>query len=248
MPRFQDIDIEQMHAGSNYQFSATKIEKLGAAEYTLVEIICDASSSVEAYAAHLTRMLKTVLESCQKSPRRDNLMIRLTQFSSSLMELHGFKLLSTIKDTDYDGILQIGGMTALYDATDEGIQCMGAYAHTLTAQDFLVNGIIFIVTDGQNNQGRCVPQDIAKTISATRLAETMESITIILIGVTNGQVDIDTYLQTFKDKAKIDQYVNIGSGTPGKLAKLAGYVSQSVSSTSQALGSGGPSQPIAPKF
>jgi hypothetical protein len=33
--------------------------------------------------------------------------------------------------------------------------------------------------------------------------------------------------------------------TEGKLAKLAGYISQSVSSTSQALGTGGPSQNIA---
>lgn len=248
MPRLLDQDVEQLAAGSNYKFSGTKIEKLGASEYTLVTICCDGSSSVEPFAAHLERMLKTVLKACEKSPRRDNLMIRLTQFADSLTELHGFKLLSGLKESDYDGILQIGGMTALFDAADEGIQCMAAYAQTLTAQEFLVNGIVFIITDGQNNRGRCQPADVAKSVQKARLSETMESITTILIGVTNNSTDMDSYLRTFKDEAKLDQYVDIGSATPGKCAKLAEFVSQSVSSTSQALGSGGPSQPIPPKF
>ena len=248
MPILADQDVETMQAGSNYQFSATKIDRLGASEYTLVEIKCDASSSVDAFEAALHQMLKTILESLQKSPRRDNLMLRLSQFASGLTELHGYKLLSTIKADDYDGILKIGGMTSLFDATDEGINCMSAYARSLTAQDFTVNGIIFIITDGQNNQGRLVPADIAKSIAAARKSEVMESITVVLVGVTSGSQDMDVYLKTFHDEAKLDQYVNIGSATPGRCAKLAGFVSQSVSSTSQALGSGGPSQPIAPKF
>lgn len=248
MPRLQDQDVEQLQAGSNYKFSGTKLDKLGASEYTLVGICCDASGSVEPFAAHLERMLKTVLKSCAKSPRCDNLMIRLTQFNDTLTELHGFKMLSAIKESDYDSILQIGGMTALFDATDEAVQCMASYAQTLTAKEYTANGILFVITDGQNNRGHVTPADIAKAVKKARLAETMESITVILIGVTNNAADMDVYLRTFKDDAQLDQYVDIGSATPGKCAKLAEFVSQSVSSTSQALGSGGPSQPIAPKF
>jgi hypothetical protein len=51
-------------------------------------------------------------------------------------------------------------------------------------------------------------------------------------------------LQDFKDKAGITQYVSLGRATPGRIAKLAQFVSQSISSTSAALGTGVPSQPI----
>jgi hypothetical protein len=41
----------------------------------------------------------------------------------------------------------------------------------------------------------------------------------------------------------------MGNVTPGKLAKLAQFVSKSISSQSQALGTGGASQPVpAPTF
>ena len=46
-------------------------------------------------------------------------------------------------------------------------------------------------------------------------------------------------------EAGLTQYVSIGKATPGKLAKFAQFVSQSISSTSAALGSGAASQPIA---
>ena len=40
-------------------------------------------------------------------------------------------------------------------------------------------------------------------------------------------------------------HIDVGDATPRKLAKLAAFVSQSISSQSQALGTGGPSQNIA---
>jgi von Willebrand factor type A domain len=243
-----DQDLEQLQAGSNYKFSATKIDKLGASEYTLVTIACDASSSVAPFAQQLETMLKTVLNGCDKSQRREHLMLRLTQFSHSLTELHGFKLLSSISEDDYTGVLNIGGNTALFDAVDEALQVMATYGAELMKQEFLVNGIIFIITDGENNSGIAQPADIKKAVERARRSEVLESITTVLVGVTNNSTDMGIYLKTFKDDAALDQYVDIGTATPGKLAKLAAFVSQSVSSTSQALGTGSPSQPIAPKF
>lgn len=236
-------DLEQLVTGSNYRFSATKIDALGAMAYTLVTIVMDASSSVQDFAAPLEQMLKTILKSCDSSDRREFLMIRLVQFSDILRELHGFKLLGAIKPDDYSGILSIGGMTALYDAMDEAIQATSTYGQQLIAKDFICNGIIFYVTDGENNRGGNRIH-VKSSLMAARKAENLESLTTILVGVTNDDKNLNQYLQEVKDDCGVDQYISIGTASPGKLAKLAQFVSQSISSTSKAVGTGNASQPI----
>ena len=242
-----DQDVNQLSAASGYKFSATKLDKLGATEYTLATVVVDASSSVSGFAQQLNDALQTIRKACDKSPRRDNLMLRLTQFASQLKELHGFKLLNTITDKDYDNILQIGGCTALFDAIDEAIQATTTYGKQLTANDYFCNGIVVVVTDGENNVGNIMDAPIIKkSLEKARRSENLESILLILVGVTNDDVSLNTYLQTVKDEAGFDQYVSIGKATPQKIAKLADFVSQSISSTSTALGSGGASTPLPP--
>src|SRR5579862_1235189 len=245
MSLLNNNNLETINAGSGYKFSATKLNKLGATEYTLATIVEDASGSVSGYAAALETCLKTIRKAMDKSPRKDNLLLRLAQFNDNLTELHGFKLLNDIKESDYDNILQIGGATALFDAIDEGLEATSAYAKQLTSNNFFVNGIVIIVTDGQNNVGNILdPDKIKQRLEQIRQSENLESINVILVGVTNDNTNLDTYLQRVKDEIGITQYVSIGIATPGKIAKLAQFVSQSISSTSAALGSGQPSQPI----
>ncbi len=240
-----DKDLEQLQAGSGYKFSATKIQNLGASEYTLATIVMDVSGSVAGFAAQLETAIKTVFKACEKSPRKEYLMLRLTAFNQGLRELHGFKLLNSIKDSDYDNVLVCSGSTALFDAADEAIQATSVYGKQLTSQDFLVNAIVVVVTDGQNNAGGIMdPDPVKKAIEAARKSENLESITVILVGVTTDDVNLDAYLQNFKDKGGVDQYVSIGTASPGKIAKLAAFVSQSISSTSTSLGTGAPSKPI----
>lgn len=241
-----DKDLEQLQVASGYKFSATKIEKLGAAEYTLATIVMDVSSSVIDFANQLETALKTIFQACQKSPRKDNLMLRVTAFNHDLHELHGFKLLGTIQASDYTNILRVQGNTALFDAADEAIQATSTYGKQLTDQDFLVNAIVVIVSDGEDNSSHIDAANVKKSVMKARKSENLESITLILVGVTNDNDNLNTYLQDFKDEAGIDQYVSIGKATAGKIAKLADFVSQSISSTSSALGTGAPSQPLNP--
>lgn len=240
-------NLETLNAASGYRFSATKIGDLGAAEYTVVTVVVDTSSSVYDFGPQLEQALKTIFKSCEKSPRRDNLMLRVTQFNDQLNEIHGFKLFSGIKEDDYTGVLNIGGMTALFDAADEAIQATGTYGKQLTDQDFLVNGIVFVITDGANNRGAIMdPAPVKKSIERVRKSESLESLTTILIGVTNDDNDLDAYLRDVNDNCGFDQYVSIGKATPGRCARLAAFVSQSISSTSASLGTGAASQPINP--
>jgi hypothetical protein len=246
-------NLASLNAGSGYKFSAAKIKDLGASEYTLATIVVDASSSVAAFSVQLEQALKTIFKACDKSPRKDNLLLRVVQFATMLNELHGFKLLNTIQEKDYDNILQIGGSTALFEACDEAIQATGTYGKQLTSQDFLVNGIVVVVTDGEGNCGAINSGDLAadgavvkKGLLNVRRAENLESLLTILVGVTNDNNSLNHYLQTVKDEAGFDQYVSIGNATPGRIAKLAEFVSQSISSTSSSLGTGKASAPLNP--
>src|SRR4051812_25303165 len=102
MPRLDDIiDGMEQHTSTgagNFQFSAIRPDKLTAVEYTLASIVVDTSSSVHSFAAELLATLRTAAESCKKSPRANNLLLRAVTFDSSngVQEIHGFKPLSDI--------------------------------------------------------------------------------------------------------------------------------------------------------
>jgi uncharacterized protein YegL len=103
---------------------------------------------------------------------------------------------------------------------------------------------VVVITDGENNCGAATADQVKRAVAACRRAENLESILLILVGVTNDDVNLNTYLQTVKDDCGFDQYVSIGKATPGHIAKLAAFVSQSISSTSASLGTGKASTPI----
>ena len=230
--------MEQLKTGSNYKFSAVKVDQLGATEYTLVTIAQDVSGSVAPFAKDMERCLKTILESCKKSPRAENLLLRLVKFNGSLDEVHGFKLLNTITPNDYDNILNPDGGTALFDAVQSSIEATNDYGAILSDQDFGVNAIVFIVTDGADNESRATPNSVKKAVEKVAKAEKLEQITVVLVGVGGTDTTIASYLEDFKNQANITQFVNIGDTTAGKLAKLANFVSRSISSTSKALANG----------
>ena len=252
--------LEPLKTATNYKFSATKIGDLGATEYTIATIVQDVSDSVGSYSVELENCVKAILKACQKSPRADNLMFRLSTFNHGLTEVHGFKELNGKKDAsgvvvggcqeaDYNGSIQCSGSTALFDAVHEAIECSKAYGKQLVSNEFQANAIIFVVTDGQNNTGNIQSAaPIKKALEAVRKTECLESIAVVLIGVTQGDVMLDTYLKQFVDEAGLTQYVDLGKASPQKIAKLAQFVSQSISSTSSALGTGQKSKPVSFSF
>lgn len=233
-----DDTMESLQTQSNYHFSAVKVDELGATEYTLVSVVQDASGSVHPFAKDMEACLKTILGACQKSPRAENLMSRLGVFNNNLEEIHGFKLLSSIAVSDYDDILDPDGGTALFDAVQSSVEATTEYAKILSDQEYGVNAIVFVITDGDDNASRATPTSVKKAISDAIKSEALDGITVVLIGVgTDDQMIVD-FLEDFQKKAGITQFINVGDATPSKLAKLANFISQSISSTSQALANG----------
>lgn len=246
MPRLMSDDMDNIQVPGmkgTYVFSAIKPENLGATEYTLVTIVCDVTGSVSGFENDLLNSIKSVVNACKKSPRAENLLIRFTIFNTNIDEKHGFKLLSLIDvNNDYKP-LRPDGMTALFDATYEAISSSLQYSKTLIDQDFNCNGAIYIITDGDDNSSRIADMKMIKDkLDESKKSEIIESLITILIGI-NAQ-ECSNFLSNFQKTSNLTQYVDVGDASPGKLAKLAAFVSKSISSQSQSLGSGTASQPL----
>jgi uncharacterized protein YegL len=238
--------MEQGRIGaSNFKFSGIRTEHLGASEYTLFTIGIDYTGSVRSFKTELRKCLITSIESCKKSPRADNILVRVFLFSeefpSGIQEIHGFKPLAEIDPNDYPD-LQPGGGTPLFDAVYSAIGATNAYAQKLHDDDFMTNAITTIITDGDDNASTMKPSAIKREVERAIKGEFIESSLTILVGVNVAMYLPE--LQAFQKDAALDKFIDAGDVTPGKLAKLAEFVSKSVSSQSQALGSGGPSQNI----
>lgn len=240
------MELKSLSGPGHFQFSGVRPEDLGATEYTLVTILIDITGSVSRFKDGLLESLKATVRGCLKAPRADNLLLRVVVFNSviGIQELHGFKPLHEIDiDNDYQEF-KPDGMTPLYDATDTAIEATLEYAKDLSDQDFDVNGAIYIITDGQENNSRSrLPHHIAERLVKVKQEEYLESLNTILIGLTADGNDTQ-FLKNFREDVGLTQFVDVGEATPQRLAKLGAFVSKSVSSQSQALGTGGPSQPI----
>ena len=83
MPRLNDdMEFGKIGGANGFGFSGVRTEHLGATEYTLVTIAIDVTGSVGGFEAELLRCLKTAVDACKKSPRSDNLLLRVILFST----------------------------------------------------------------------------------------------------------------------------------------------------------------------
>jgi len=234
MPRLND-DLEQHQSPTgHFGFSAAKIDDLGASEYTLVTVLIDESGSTSGFRTDMENCLKEIVRACKYSPRADNLLLRFCVFDDKFKEHHGFKPLDKINPDDYNGILNSGGSTALYDASKAVIEASAVYGKQLQGADFTTNAILFVITDGCDNVSTLTQTEVKKALLDAISQENLESLVSILIGINDTYVKRE--LDTYRQNAGFTQYISVKDANPKSLAKLAEFVSKSISSQSQALG------------
>lgn len=244
MPIFDDDSMMQHNvAGSNYGFSAKRVEDLGAAEYTLVGLTVDVSWSVENFEKDIEKCVQEVVKSCQSSPRADNLMLRTVVFASDFEETHGFRPLAECDIDKYQGEFAARGYTKCFDATVSQLDSMSQYGKDLSKNDFDVNGILFVITDGMDNRSTFKPSDIKKRVAEMRNAEELESLVTILVGINITDPAIKQYLKDLEADGEFSKYIELDNAKASTLARLADFVSKSISAVSQEL-AGEPSQPV----
>ncbi len=245
MPRL-DGNMESHTIGrGGFAFTGARMDRLEATNYTLVTLGTDATGSVVSFVSELETMERKAIEACRKSAHSDNILVRLLRFSSAFPkgvdEVFGFTPLADI-DVNTIPPIRAGGMTPLCDAAYSAIGATNEYARKLKDNDFGVNGIEFLLTDGGENASVATMKMVKEEQAASIQSEALESNISILVGINSQTCRAE--LEEFQREAGINQYVDVGDATPQRLAKLAEFVSRSVSSQSQALGTGGPSQQI----
>lgn len=175
------------------------------------------------------------IDACRKSPRSENMLVRLVAFNESPKEVFGFMPLSDIDDAMVS-LPKPGGGTALIDAIYACAGAANAYGKQLADQDYLVNAVSFVITDGDDTCSR-ISADMAKNeVESGAKAEYLEGSLIALIGV-NARQHAAT-LQGLSTKMGLTGFVDAGQADAQSLAKLARFISRSISSVSQSLQSG----------
>jgi uncharacterized protein YegL len=251
MGRFLPLDEEeimQIPGAGTFTFSAKKIDKLGALQYTIVSIAIDISGSVASFADDLLKCLKAIIEACRQNQRAEFLVIRVTTFHTNMQEVHGFRELTDI-DSDQYPDFNPQGFTCLYDAAYDAIGSTIEYARQMVEQGYDVNGDVYIITDGQENPGShrtiASPKMIKEKQETALKAEDIESIKTTLVGLHNpGSIwadEVERDLKAFQADAGLTSFIQVGEATADNLAKLADWVSASVSSQSDQVGSNAPS-------
>lgn len=240
MPILNDMTLDEVELpNSNYGYSATRIEDLGATEYTVATIACDVSGSTVGFKMEMEAAITRIVQACKFSPRADNLLLRLVEFDDSLDEIHGFKLLENCNAADYAGRLRAGGSTALFDATENAVSATVNYGQQLSTNDFSANAILFVITDGCDNASKLPPQRVKEALRRAVTSEALESVISVLIGVNVQDPMVSQQLRAFHQDAGFTQYVELDQADAKTLARLAHFVSQSISAQSQSLGTGG---------
>jgi len=230
-----DAVMEQFSGGS-FGFSGTTLDQLKATKYTLAVICVDYSSSLTGFGGELTLMLQNIIKALKDDPNANNMLVRVILFNHDLQELHGFKLLKHIDENQDYPIIRPTGATALIDVTYSGLESLFHYADTLDQNEYDTNGIIAVVTDGDDTASGMSMGEIPKLLDRELKKEKMESINRFLIGM-NTQV-CGSYLTMFQQDAQFTQYIDMGDASPDNIKKICLGISSSISSQSQALGTG----------
>jgi hypothetical protein len=188
MPILDSSNMEHHIDGTGYGFSATRIADLGASEYTLVGIATDASGSVADFRGEIEACVQQIVKACRRSPRTDNLLLRLVTFDDRVQEVHGFRPLSECNPDDYHGSVVIGGTTALFDAATNVVES--------------VRGTIYVRSRGQIVE--LVLTDLgSQVVASTRVAGTcLEHATRLFSGVAVQSLLGATWVTLFPEPGK----------------------------------------------
>jgi len=234
----------------NFTFSAINPEELEELAYTVATVVLDESGSLEYKKDLLVELLKIIAEGLKKSSRSETILLRVITFNYGVRELHGFKPVNQIDLNEYNQI-NPDGRTALIDAMFSGVAATYEYAKKLMKDGYDANACIYVITDGMDNESKKRARDISSQLESIKAGEEIESIITALFGVNDPTCgwtqEVAQALSELQAEVDFTEYIDAGDVDKKNVGKIGGIVSSSITSTSQALGSGGPSQKLPSK-
>ena len=242
----EQLESYNIPGAGNFTFSAINPGDLAELGYTVATVVLDQSGSLEYKKDLLTELLRIIANSLKKSSRAETILLRVIAFNEVISELHGFKPVAWIDPVnDYKGI-NPNGMTALIDAMFSAVGSTYEYARKLEEDGFDANACVYVITDGMDNKSSKKPGDVSDQITKMKAGEEVESIITALFGVNDPTIgwtqDVTRALSELQAEVDFTEYIDAGDVDEKNVGKIGGVVSSSITSTSQALGTKGPSQ------
>jgi hypothetical protein len=235
----QEDNNSVLFKGGAFKFSGADIDSLQSSKYTLVGLAWDTSWSVAGFVKEMTEAAKNVIRACADSKRSDNLLVRVLTFDRTPKEVHGFKELIKCNPDDYNSIMnRLGDATALFDASVDLANSIAVYGKELYDSEYTVNGIFIVITDGLDNHSTFTPTTVKEKLNEIVGEKKLESLVSILVGVNINEISVSQRLNEFQQQVGFTQYIELKEATPKSLAKLAQFISKSISSQSKSLGTG----------
>ena len=138
----------------------------------------------------------------------------------------------------YRGAIQPNGCTALCDAAHNAVEAVVRYGADLHDHDFDVNAIVFVITDGGENASSTAARDVKQALARAARDGKLSSVVSILVGVAVDTAALSAELQRFRRDVGFDEYIELQRADAATLARLASFVSRSISVQSQSLAAG----------
>lgn len=230
----EENKFDTFETENQFKYSAVPMDELGATEYTIVNLLIDATGSMFGFENKMEEGIQKIVKNLQGHPKSENLLFRVAKFEghNGIEEIHGFTPINSVDINKYK--IRLGGSTPLYDATLDSIETTKEYAENLIKSGNVdcLNSIYFVLTDGEENDSKKADlNSIKKAMDQIRKSKDLESTMAILIGVNS--VDCANELKEFHRKASFNHYLTIED-----IDKLTDFIETAVSSTSMVLGTG----------
>lgn len=217
----EDIDF-------NYNFGNFNPDDVEVEDTINVQFVVDVSGSVTNYVNELNSGLNEFIERMQKSHVADKVFVSVVIFNHKIEVLTGYQPISQVQSFDFGKY--IDGTTALYGGTRVALENALNYREGLENAGVNCKTLVFVMTDGGDNEPRQGSASDVKKIIDNLLQEerNFASFETMLFGINKSE-EVE-----FKNAAAAMGIKNVVTidNTADEIKKMINFISSSVSGAS----------------
>ena len=221
--RIKMNEQETFQTTMGINFTNFDVNNIQEAETINVVFVIDKSSSTNRFINDLNNTLNEFLHEFQRSHVASKMLISVIEFNSNIDVVSAFQPISDLKDFN----VQPYGCTNLYGAVLAGLENAVQYRKDLENNGISVKTLVFIITDGEDNEG-VDPSLVKQKIDEIYQDESnCFSFTVMMFGL-GDEANFDEARE--KMGIKPEMLGKLGA-TAKDLRKMVSFISSSVSSS-----------------
>ena len=212
----------------NYGFGDFNPDEIEVEDTINVQFVVDVSSSVGGYISELNSGFNEFVAKMQTSHSADKIFVSVVVFNSSVETISGYQPITSMGNIDFGKY--VGGTTALYGGVKTALESALNYRKGLENVGVNAKSLLFIITDGEDNEPSQGTASDVKAIIDELLTEerNFASFESILFGI--GKENKDSF-ENAASSMGIKNVATIGN-TATEIRKMITFISSSVSGAS----------------